>query len=314
MSYGRSASWIGIAVAALNGIASAQLAVPVPEFNLEKLELDPFAVGSLVVGSGRLLAPGALRISAVVNYQRKPLLIRLDSQSTAAVVRDRLATHVTLGLGLLPRLNFGAELPIVVGQTSDDLSATGFAPPARRGLGTPVLTARGAVLQDPLGEALDLAVELRVGLPVGNGDALAGNSGATVSPRLLASKQINPVLVSLEAGALLRSKLMIGTQELGNQLMFGAALSTLSPTRAEISWRSSISLTGLPAAHELLGGGRVGFGPGLQLFAVGGPGFGASLGSPAFRILVGFAWGMEPSPAPSAQADDVCQPGRSHLP
>src|SRR5262249_51346435 len=98
------------------------------------------------------------------------------------------------------------------------------------------------------------------------------------------------------------------------QLMFGAALSTLSPTRAEISWRSSISLTGLPAAHELLGGGRVGFGPGLQLFAVGGPGFGASLGSPAFRILVGFAWGMEPSPAPSAQADDVCQPGRSHLP
>ena len=317
MRYGRCAPLIGMIAAALGGIASAQPVVPVPGFNLEKLELDPFAVGSLVVGSGRLLAPGALRISVVGHYERNPLLIRLESERTAAVVRDRVATHVTLGLGLHPRVSLGAELPIVLRQTSDDLSAVGVASPMSQALGTPVIAARAGVLQNPVEDPLELAVELAVGLPIGSGDALAGSSNATVSPKLLVSKQIDPVLVSVDASALFQSRQSLGSQEVGNQLIFGAAVSTVAGTvRGELSWRSYVSLTGLPAAHELLGGGRLVFGRGLQLFALGGPGIGASLGSPAFRILAGMAWGTEPSAAAGAEAEanNVCQPGRAHLP
>ncbi len=316
MSYRRCAPWILIVVAALSGVASAQPApaVTVPAFNLERLELDPFGVGSLALGSGRLLAPGGFRISAVEHYESKPLLLLLGGQRTA-LIRDRLTTHFTLGFGLHRRVSLGAELPIVTRQTSDDLTALRIPSPPSSGLGTPVVRARFGVLQSVENDPLDLALEVAVGLPVGNGDALAGNSSTLAAPKLLVSRQFDPVLLSIEAGALFQPKFRLGAREMGNQLTFGASGTTVGEIfRAEVSWRSYVSLTGSPAAHEVLGGARLAFGPGLELFALGGPGIGTSLGTPAFRVLLGLAWRSEGRAAKVADGTDVCQPGRTHLP
>ncbi len=45
-------------------LASAAVAQPtLPRFELERLELNPNAAGSLVVGTGELLRPGTYRLS-----------------------------------------------------------------------------------------------------------------------------------------------------------------------------------------------------------------------------------------------------------
>ena len=297
-------------------LPKAGLAQPtqVPAFSLERLQLDPFGVGSLVLGTGQLLPAGALRISAVGHYERKPLLVSVDGQQSA-VVRDRLTTHFMVGLAVHRRLELGVELPFIARQMSDDLTAVRFTAPARHALGTPTATARVGLLQSASQDPFDLAAEAGIGIPIGDGEALAGSSRATFAPKLLLSKQIEPVLLSIEAGAQFRPRTRVATQQLGNQLGFGASLSTVgSLLRGELSWRSSISLTEAPAAHELLGGGRLALGGGLELFALGGRSIGTAVGSPQFRALMALAWeigGARPSPA---LAEDVCQPGHPHLP
>src|SRR5687768_15396383 len=46
-----------------------------PEIDVERLELNPSGAGSLVVGSGRLLAPGGVRLTGGLHYERNPLVV-----------------------------------------------------------------------------------------------------------------------------------------------------------------------------------------------------------------------------------------------
>lgn len=307
----------GAALGVLISAASAQTA-KVPGFELERLELDPFAIGSLVLGTGELPPPQTFRLSLAGQYELKPLVAMLGDRQLGAVVRDRIGLHLTAAYALHERIALGLHLPIVAYQSSDDLSSVGIQSPSSGGFGNPVLMGRLGLLRDGLEAPFDLALQLGLGIPIGSQDALASAGAFSFIPKLMAGKRVRSLfLASVEIGAQVTSTVKFRQQDLGSQLAVGASLSTLGERlRGELTYRSGVSFSGLPYAAELLGGGRFALTPGLELFALAGPGFSRAPGSPTFRALIGLAFrgGRAPAAIVPEPLVDPCAPGNKHTP
>lgn len=304
-------------LATLIGAESRAQAPRVSGFDLERLELDPYATGSLVLGTGELPPPGAFRLSLSGHYELKPLVSRSGDQDLGAVVRDRVTAHLTASYALHERFALGVEIPAVVYQSSDSPAATGFQSPASGGLGKPVVSGRVGVLRDGGVIPFDLALQLGIGLPIGSEDAIAVNRSFSFTPKVLVGKRISRFLASAEINTTLREKVSLNAaRDVGSQFGIGASLSAIGERiRGELTYRSAVSFSGLTYAAELLAGGRISVAPEIELFALAGPGFSRAPGSPVFRVLLGAAWGREPAKPPlPAPLFDPCAPGNKHTP
>lgn len=323
----RKARWIlGLALLA-PALAAGQTAVP--GFNLERLELNPSAVGSLVLDTPRLLPMGGFRFSAVPHYERDPLLVISDNTLVGPVVQDRFTVHVTGDYAIRDWFELGLQVPVVATQTSGDLTQVGLAPPAASGLGTPVVTARlgllsmlgAGVIHPHEKDPVDVAVQVGLGLPVGSPAALARDPSLAVQPKLLLGRQVGEYIVAGEISGLLRQAQVLAAEEIGNQLNFGASVSRMwQRFGGEITLRSAVPLTHAATAFEVLLGLRYRFSPFLEGFAAGGFGVGTLPGIPAFRALLGVAYGSGEEPkkpaavTPPPVVYNPCVPGEPHKP
>jgi OOP family OmpA-OmpF porin len=274
--------------------AWAQQAQPLPDFALERLEVNP-GRGALLVSGGELLEPGELRVSVVGHYQRDPLATYREGQRLA-LVRDRLTGVVTAAYGVLPRFELGAQLPLVTLQEGADASAQGIAAPARSGWGSPRLQGRVGLLSQGREEPVDLAVELELGLPVGSSQALAREAGTSVLSQVMVGGRWGPVAPALEAGVLLRPSVSLGPSsgsqdEVGSELRVGVGLTTVGQqVRGELGVRAAFSRGRTSSTAEVVGGARYAPVPTMEVFALGGLGFGAEPGTPLYRVIFGVAF------------------------
>ena len=105
---------------ATSGLAEAQPPPRLlPAFTLQRLRLEPSGLGSLVVGTGRTLEPGVLRVSMQAHYEHLPLNFARSwdpGVTTFGLVENKLSGHVTAAVGVLPGLQLGAQLPYVLAQ------------------------------------------------------------------------------------------------------------------------------------------------------------------------------------------------------
>jgi len=314
-------------------IASAQ--ANIPSFNLERLELNPSAVGSLTLDTARLLPEGGFRFQAVGHYQRDPLLVLVNGQLASSAIHNRVTVHATGALAVRNWLEVGLQVPVVAFQDSENLNVVNFERPASAGLGTPIVTGRLGVLssggrglarpgeEDPL----DLAVQVGLALPFGSEAAISREPGLGVQPKLLLGKQWGDFLFSGEFSGLLRPKQVLAGDEIGNQLNFGASVARVGHALGgELTFRSAVPLTQASSSFEVLAGVRYRFTPFIEGFALGGMGFGRLPGTPMFRGLIGIAYGSgdearkpatggkAPEETPVPPAPDKCQPGQPHQP
>jgi len=268
-----------------------------PGFELERLELNPGAEGSLVVGSGELLEAGHFRFSAVGHYSHRPLLLRRDDKDYD-LVPSRTTMHVAAAYALTKRLQVGAQLPVVALQQGGDPNLTGLERPASFGLGTPTVGLRlGIVMQDAQG-GLDLAVQGDVGLPLGNSKGLGSDQGLRYMPRVMMGRHFGFIRAALDAGLMVRPRVAITDKptnvqdELGNEVRIGVALATTGKRlRGEFNIRGMVPLTDQPGSAELLPGVRYLVNPSLEVFALAGVGVGTAPGTPTFRLLAGGSFG-----------------------
>jgi len=304
----RAAALLAVLVATL---ASAQPA-GLPTVELERLVLNPSGQGSLLVGTGELLLRRDLRLSLTGHYEKDPLVVSVGGREAGAVVSRRVTGHLSGAVGLTDWLELSAQVPVLLSQGGDELSALGLGRPAEGvALGTPLLTARLALLSARTGDALDLALGVTAGFPVGSAASLAREDSLRVAPSLMAGKRFGPLRAALEAGVLLRSETrfseaanVIGA--LGNEARLGAVLSTTgSGLRAELDVLSHVPLDGAAHSIEAMAGLRLPFSDQFEAYVLGGVGFDAAPGTPRFRGLVGFAYATASSP---------CDPGRPHEP
>ena len=283
--------------------AFAQQAEPLPQFSLTRFTLNDGGKSGLAAATGDTLPKYKFRATLGVHYENNPLVYYRDTTRVGALVAHRAQLHLGLGFGITSWLQVTAELPMVIAQTGDDLSQTaGTVSPDGFGLGSTRLAARvGFLSQGPGGlkdgMPLDLALQLGLALPFGVGNALNIESGWNVVPQISAGSNLGAVRLGGEISFLIRPATVLteNTERdtVGSQ--FGLRVlvsSTGDGARFEGSFHTLVPMAGAaPPGFELLGGVRVPIGP-IELFALGGPGFGSLPGTPTVRVFAGI--GIKP--------------------
>lgn len=287
---------LALAALLLSSSAFAQDSA-LPSFELERLELNPSGVGSLLVGSGELLTDGDYRLSLTNHYERDPLVLYRNEEQVGTLVRYRTTAHLAMAYGLWNRLELAAQVPVVLFQRGDDLRSFGVGMPGQGlSLGTPTLALRVKLLAEGDGNPLDLSLGVHGSPQVGSSQALA--SEVRAAPSLMMGRRVSDSLrFAFNAGLMMRPRVVLTPDEniqdeLGHELRLGAALASTGPgLRGEFAVIGSVPFGRQGYALEALGGARLPVSQSVELFAMSGVGYGNAPGTPSFRVLLGVAYG-----------------------
>lgn len=285
-------SMLSSAALLLGATSAAAQDSRLPRFNLQRLELDPAALGSLMVGTGRTLPQGQLRVGLNGHYENLPFHFQKNWEPGGGMglVENRFTMDLTAAIGVLPWLEVGGELPYIVQQGGTQ--HRGIPPPEGQGMGTPWVSAKAALLRQEFG--LQAALGLGAALPVGN-EALLARDGYAVHPRLQLGFLAETWQVGAEAGVLLREKQDLSTLSdqiqdvIGHELRLAGTVTSRAGelTRGEVSVLVGLPLQGGRMGAELLVAIRRHTLSWLDLYVMGGPGVGAGLDTPTFRFIAG---------------------------
>ncbi|OJH35987.1 flagellar motor protein MotB [Cystobacter ferrugineus] len=289
-----------LAALLLPGVGEAQAPSTLPSFALQRLHLEPSGLGSLVVGTGRTLAPGVVRVSLQAHYEHLPLnFLRTwdPGVNSIGLVENKSSGHVTAAVGVLPWLQLGAHLPYIIDQRGQRF--LDVAPSEGAGLDEPWLEVRAALWRMSEGAPMNVAAELAAALPVGRAELL-GRDRYALAPRLQAGFVGEGFQVGGEVGVLLRPRQDLSPLShrehdvMGSELRLGATVTSRgqndTATRPEVSVLFNVPLQGGRTSAEVLIGVRKHLGSGVALYFLGGPGLGSAVDMPALRLLAGAAF------------------------
>ncbi len=299
--------------------AGAQEGSPLQRgFDLERLELNPGAEGSLLVGLGELLPKGSFRATVLGHYAHNPLLF-VDSGRELAVVGSRATAHLAVAYAPLDWLQVGLQVPLVAFQGGDSLlmQQKNIATPASQALATPRVSGRFGLLRQEVNGGVDLALELGVGLPLGSRDAFSRDGDSVrFSPKVMVGRHFGLIRAGAEIAYAQRPRLLLTERagdledEVGEELRVGLALATTGRRmRWEFNVRGMVPLTNQPTSVELLPGGRYLVNSSLELFGLVGIGVGSAPGTPLFRLMVGGAFGQVTPPRGPGESSVMCEMG-----
>ncbi|MBJ6763077.1 flagellar motor protein MotB [Myxococcaceae bacterium JPH2] len=271
-----------------------------PRFDLQRLRMDPSALGSLMVGTGRTLPQGMARVSFNFHYENLPMRFQTRWEPGAGVglVENKMTLSLTAAYGVFSWLDVGAELPFIISQNGQPTLA--YSQPQSSGLATPWLSARVALLRMTHQAPLNLALAMTAGLPVGS-EAALGREDHVYQPRLQLGYVGEGFQVGGEASLYLRQKRDLtpvsyeNKDIVGNELRLAATVTSREgeTTRGEVSALVGLPLQGGRIGAELLVAIRRHTLPGLDLYVMGGPGVGAGLDTPTFRFVAGASFATD---------------------
>ncbi len=307
----------GLICALIASSAFAQQAAPVPEFRLERFNFNSGARKGYTAASGDLLDKGQLHLLFALHYQHNPLVLYTDTARTGALVGPRLTLHGAVGYGITSWLQASLELPILLFQSGETLA--GVKAPDVGGISSPIVNLRLGLLSQGDGALalkdapLDLALGLGVVVPLATGASLSRDF--IVMPQVSLGRDFGLFRLGGEITPWIRGAPLVLSptastirDAVGHQLGAKLIVSKMFTEAfgAELSGHGGFPLGGgaTPAAGELLLGLHYLIGP-MDVFLLGGPGFGQLPGSPAFRLMAG---------AQLAPKQDPCKPGKKHTP
>lgn len=304
---------------------AARAQTSVPGFELERIRLNPGASHGLSLETGDLLPRLRSRAALTFHYEHAPLVVVSEGRQVSALVAGRWTAHLSGAFAPTDWLEVGAQLPVVLAQPGDANPPLGLAPIASGvSIGTGYLHARAALFQQRRGSPLDLSVGVALGLPFGTPAALTSERSVTAVPTVALGRTLNGFLrAGGSLSVLLRPARSLSPPEAGDAnsvvgsfFSVGAGLSTLGAgLRGELSGRFDVPFTSSPLSGELQLGVRYPLFQRFEVYALGGPGFGGQPGTPAFRVLVGFAFAPpeEKAPIVAPPLPIRCRPGEPRV-
>jgi outer membrane protein OmpA-like peptidoglycan-associated protein len=308
---------VAATVSMFAGSAAAQSVTPVPSFELERVRLNAAAAHGLLVESADLLPKYGYRAAVTFHFQRDPLVLVENGKRVGSVVSSRIGLHLSAAFTITDWLDVSVQFPIVLSQSGSDLSSRGYAPVfAGVAAATPWIAARVAPWQERRGDALDVSFGVALGLPVGSEAAFTKDSTVSAIPSVAAGKKLGSFFrLGGSVGVLFRGARTLSpsattvNDEVGSLLMPALILSTLGDgLRGEVSTRVDVPFTRSGLGTEVNLGLRYPLFKMLEVYAVGGTGYGTFPGTPTFRVLAGLAL----APVPEVRQTPRCVEGQSY--
>jgi OOP family OmpA-OmpF porin len=284
-------------------LGATALAQPqgLPTLELERLTLNPSGTGSLLVGTGELRPEGGYRFSLTGHYQHDPLALFRNGEKVGSLVKGRVTGHLTGAYALFNWLELSAQVPLLLTQSSDDLTPFGLEQPSSGpALGTPYLGVRLGLLSQEDDQPVDLALGVQAGLPVGGASALAKDGSVRLLPSLMVGRHLGLLRAGVEAGLVVRSNTVLNDDgniqdELGTELHLGGVLATTGEgLRGELDLLGSVPMSRQGSSVEAMAGARLPLSTKMEGYALAGVAFGNAPGTPTFRALLGVAYAHTP--------------------
>lgn len=329
LSYWKQCLSMAAAAALLGGAAQAQTK-PLPRFDMERFPINVSGNADLALQGGTLLPEGTLRFTAFAEVADDALVNRdVEGFESYRLTRKLLWLQGTYAANKW--LQVSLQVPFVVFQSGlSALQANGFEGPDLNGVGTPYLGGRVSFLRQDADVPLNLALDLRVGLPLGGtGNGFSRDLRAPILPTLSASHDFGAWRLNGQVQATFRSQ---STMELvsGNaddtfdhEVGAGVGVSGTPfagvPLRVEGDALLNVALKNSAATVQTFVGGRYGLFDNTELFLGGGPAFGPLIGTPQFLVMGGVSFtgggGQSAShvePPVASVAAPVCVAGQAH--
>jgi outer membrane protein OmpA-like peptidoglycan-associated protein len=283
-------------------VSGAALAQAVPAIELEHLQPDPAAMGSLFCGNGQTAPQGSWRLGLGLQYSYGHLqtVPGGPSEIPRMLVRDRYDATLTGAVGVLDWLQVDGWVPVIIDQRGD---VNGFTP-APAGLGTPFLGARMNVIDAH--HAAALSAGLHFGIPIGSSNAL-GNGGVELMPDVTLGRSFSKVQLGASVQFLIRSAVSLSgatgsdKDAIGSQMALAVMATGIGDgPRGEVTVRAFVPLTGGTWGVEGLVGVRYPVQP-LEFYFLLGPGVFGQPNTPSLRVWLGASFGNIPAPHPRCE-------------
>jgi large repetitive protein len=255
----------------------------------QTLRLAPVGRGSVTIDGVDALRPLDVEGSAQLSYARHPVELSDEQGNRVGGVIDALSTlELRLGLGLPGSLEVQGKFPLVLDrQTPAAFDGIGGA-----GLGDVGLGLKWTAI--PRGSrSFGLAVDLLVTAPTGDAEALGGSGRFGVEASAIAELGGGPWRALLLAGTGAHAGVVRWRgAEVPTEALFGGALEVAPGSAHRLRLAAELSgAVGLPdgAAAPLEALASACWTPGaFALSAAGGVGLVDAIGTPDYRVLVGF--------------------------
>ena len=188
--------------------------------------LPPAATRFMGIDAARVLPARSWVAGLGVSYLARPVELRVASPDpegrTVAVVDDALNATAFAALGVGSNLDVEVALPFTVHQTGagvQGITTQRAQPLNAQALRDPRLGASYRLLEDASPWSLSSKASLRIALPLGTDDALAGDRSFVIAPATTWGVTPGPFFASVQLGARLRRVTRLGTARMGSQLV-----------------------------------------------------------------------------------------------
>jgi outer membrane protein OmpA-like peptidoglycan-associated protein len=283
-------TFLGLSLALISLPASAESVA-----NTRRYETTPVLSPYLTLDGAHTLGDGAVALSAMTALERRPLVFLDPKAGVTDVILERWSTDLALALGLLPRVDFGVSVPVIVNQTGRTLTLDGLLPTTA--VADPSIALK-VELVDKLRMPVGIALVGHASLPFGDEAALVGERESTWGGRLvLELPRGSRFDAALNLGYRARPKAQLEELPLDDELSAGLGISwRLWPRFALTGELSVAAAVDAPFKYQEQTPADAGAGARLRvwndLHVVGGGGVGlvGGYGAPAWRALFGLEW------------------------
>lgn len=267
--------------------------------NVQRFQPSPHAGDLLTLRHAGLRPDQASTAGLFFSYGRNPLVL-IDksgaSETAYRVVSDQTLLEVFGSVMLFERLSLGLNVPMVpYGAGSDAL--LNMEPPSGFDAADMRLSARWAFLPRDV-HGLGLAVEPEVTLPLATAYSYAGDSGVTLTPRVVVDYGIGETVFAFNAGVKLRRSQNLIYTRTSSELQAGVGAShSLVRGRymllgeLDFATQTHDLLDGNGTALEGQIGGAICLAKQFQVFVAGGGGLLRGVGSTSLRLTTGLRHG-----------------------
>lgn len=236
------------------------------------------------------LGKRAWSAQATLGFEKEPLVSGAPN-GEVAIIDQRLSVTLDVAVALMSRLDLFVSLPFTAYQRGDDLGAAGLAEPDSAGLEDPRVGLRVQLLD---GKVFDLGLLAGLGIPIGAEEAFVGDDGINAEGRLLASVDLDVIILALDVGARYRPIAHFRDLDIGSEASLRAGIHVPLIDRklrlfAELDGATRVTdgaFSSLGSPVEALFGGRYAFESGMTAGLGGGVAINGAAGTPAGRVFL----------------------------